>query len=119
MIRRHESEVLTLTEQESTAITELKRQLVTTFRVDSIILFGSKARGDHRKDSDVDVLVIVEEEETFENRMKLYDHVFDINYQYGTEISCKLRNREKWIRGEGDYPLFIRDVIEEGIEFEL
>lgn len=119
MLRRHESEVLTLTEQESTAITDLKRQLMAVFRVDSIILFGSKARGDHTKDSDIDVLVIVEEEDTFENRMKLYDQVFDINYKFGTEISCKLRNKEKWIRGEGDYPLFVRDVIEEGIEFEL
>lgn len=119
MLRRHESEVLTLTEQESTAITELKRLLVPVFRVDSIILFGSKARGDHTKDSDVDVLVIVEEEDMIENRMKLYDIAFDVNYKFGTEISCKLRNKEKWIRGEGDYPLFVRDVVKEGIEFEL
>jgi predicted nucleotidyltransferase len=42
-------------------IQEAVRRLVVAARPQKIILFGSRARGDAREDSDVDLLVIVRE----------------------------------------------------------
>ena len=50
-----------LTENEKKALKLFKEQLLAEFgeRVDSTQLFGSKARGDAAKHSDVDVLVVL------------------------------------------------------------
>jgi uncharacterized protein len=44
-------------------IADIVRRIVETAHPDKIILFGSRARGDARRDSDFDVLVIKESSE--------------------------------------------------------
>jgi len=41
-----------------TVLSEVVRRLVEAVDPDRIILFGSRARGDHRPDSDVDLLIV-------------------------------------------------------------
>ena len=41
------------------AIRRYVRQIVETFQPDQVILFGSYAKGEQRKDSDVDLLVVM------------------------------------------------------------
>ncbi len=43
---------------ESEFISDLVERLVTALCPQKIVLFGSRARGDHRPDSDVDILII-------------------------------------------------------------
>jgi len=45
--------------QQTTYIKRLVRQIVEAFHPDKIILFGSRAYGKPRKDSDIDLLVIM------------------------------------------------------------
>lgn len=119
MYRLNESNIPTLNQTEVEALGELKNKILRQFSVKQIILFGSKARGDYDEDSDVDILVIVNDIDNHENRIKLYDIVFDVNIKYLTDFSCRLRNHKNWLLGEGEYPTFKRDVMEEGIEIEL
>lgn len=42
---------------------EIVRRIVQTADPDKVIVFGSRARGDHRPDSDVDILVVAESDE--------------------------------------------------------
>ena len=51
----------TLTDNELQALTALHRVLVEQFGglIQEVVLFGSKARGDDRAGSDIDVLVVV------------------------------------------------------------
>lgn len=44
-------------------LAEIVRRLVTAINPDRIILFGSRARGDFRPDSDIDLLVIKNSDE--------------------------------------------------------
>ena len=41
-----------------TVLAEIVRRLVEAVDPDRIILFGSRARGDHRPDSDVDLMIV-------------------------------------------------------------
>jgi predicted nucleotidyltransferase len=43
-----------------------------------VILFGSVARGDSQKDSDIDVLVILKKCDSLENRTKIWDISVDV-----------------------------------------
>jgi uncharacterized protein len=47
--------------ESSAAIEEMARRIVDRFAPDRIILFGSRARGDAREDSDIDLLVLFPE----------------------------------------------------------
>lgn len=46
--------------QQKTALDEIVVRLVDALRPTKIVLFGSRARGDHRADSDLDLLVIMD-----------------------------------------------------------
>lgn len=49
--------------QPNDLISDIIRRIVETAQPDKIILFGSRARGDARPDSDIDILVIKESAE--------------------------------------------------------
>jgi len=61
--------------------------------IDRIEVFGSKARGEARPDSDIDVLILVDDKEIFE-RDKVYDFVLDANLEHGMLISLKLYEKK-------------------------
>ena len=52
---------ITVDERFHPDLTEAVRRLVEHFQPERIYLFGSRARGDHREDSDYDILVVVAE----------------------------------------------------------
>jgi len=54
---------------------ELKRELLRIYgrQVDSIILYGSQARGDAREDSDIDVLLVLKDDFNYLEMLKRSD----------------------------------------------
>jgi uncharacterized protein len=54
-----QSEIETEVLKRDGLLTEIVRRLVEVYHPSSIYLFGSKARGDERADSDYDILVVV------------------------------------------------------------
>ena len=79
-----------------------------------IILYGSRARGDAREDSDWDVLVIVDKEKTgLADFRRLCYPVYYKGLDYGEEINPTLYTRTEW---ESAPPtMFKYNVIQEGI----
>lgn len=77
-------------------------------------LFGSKARGDARKDSDIDVLVITA---TGDRRISdvIYSIVTDILLEDGISISPKVMGRKDYDPLYKMGTPFIRNVVRDGI----
>jgi predicted nucleotidyltransferase len=62
-----------------------------------LILYGSYARGDYRDDSDVDLLVLLDQEKitrTDEKRIKY--PLYDIEFNTGTIISPLVFSKKDW-----------------------
>lgn len=57
-------------------IKKLKKELLRIYgeQIDSIILYGSHARGDAREDSDIDVLLVLKEEFDYLDMLKRSDN---------------------------------------------
>ena len=119
MLRLHESQIPMLTDEEIKAISLLKEKLRSSFTVRKLILFGSKARGDYNKDSDVDIMVLIDEPRTNENRDKLSDIQYDVITEiFDAPLMCSLENYGDWVAGNLWIPL--KDNIEkEGTEIEI
>ena len=80
-----------------------------------IYLYGSRARGDNRKDSDWDILVITPKEKiTFDYENDLHDPIYDIELESGEVISLLVYSKSDWQHKRSISPLF-SNVIKEGI----
>lgn len=77
-------------------------------------LFGSKARGDARKDSDIDVLVIIA---TGDLRVRdvIYVLVTDILLEEEVDISPKVIDKKKYTHLLKIRTPFIKNIIRDGI----
>ena len=84
--------------------------------VSKIIVYGSYARGDYQKNSDVDVMILVDltEEEIKKRENDVYDIAFEIEMSTGIDISPVVKNEtqyEYWV----DVLTYYRNVQEEGV----
>ena len=62
-----------------------------------VFLFGSRARGDERPDSDWDILILVESEKvTNEIEDKFRDELYDIEIDTGQIISTFIYSKNQW-----------------------
>ncbi len=81
-----------------------------------IIVYGSYARGDYSKDSDVDIMVLTnlsaEKIKAIEN--DAYDIAFDFLMEYGIDISVIIKNEAEFNYWLGTLP-FYNNVKNEGV----
>lgn len=83
-------------------------------KIERIILFGSYARGDFRKESDMDVLVIWKGDE-IEGWNLLGREAVEVQFKYGFVISLKILSPNEFsAMKELDFP-FTRNISQEGV----
>ena len=105
-----------LSEEEERILNRFKMRLKEALN-DNLLevrLFGSKARGDAREDSDIDVLVIVSSED-WHMSDAVYSIVTDIMLETEICISPKVISQKDYTRLYSDRNPFIENVIREGI----
>lgn len=81
-------------------------------RVEQVILFGSVARGEHREDSDVD-LVVVTRDTSWDFRLLLAAEALEVLLDEGVYVSAKPIDPREFRRMADT--LFGRSVREEGL----
>ncbi len=90
-------------------------QMLLGSHLSKIIVYGSYARGDYHKNSDVDVMILVDltEEEIKKIENSVYDIAFEIEMNTGIDISPVIKSEsqfEYWV----DVLPYYRNVREEG-----
>lgn len=78
-----------------------------------IVLYGSRARGDHRPDSDYDLLVVLSEKDA-ETIDQLYRAVQEVELETIRAISLLIRTREQYEIARCHGERVLRDAEEEG-----
>lgn len=85
-------------------------------RVKKIILYGSYARGDYNKNSDIDIMILTDLsfEEIEDYRDKISDIAYDIELNTGIILSPVIKNIEKYNSRVSFVPFF-KNVEKEGV----
>ena len=85
-------------------------------RIKKIILYGSYARGDYNKQSDVDIMILTDLSfEEIENyRDKISDIAYDIELNTGIILSPIIKNIEKY-NARVNFVPFYKNIQEEGV----
>ena len=79
-----------------------------------VVLFGSRARGDERPDSDWDVLIIVNQDRAdFATFMKVGNPLYDFADENGIEINPVIFTKKQWENAKPS--LFKHHILEEGV----
>ncbi|HHV86068.1 MAG TPA: nucleotidyltransferase domain-containing protein [Petrimonas sp.] len=102
--------------QHAEIISQLRDSIRQTAPGAKVILYGSYARGDAREDSDIDLLIIVDDEQlTPEKEQSIVFPLFDVEFASGITVSPLVVSRKKWENRPFKTPFYI-NVVNEGIE---
>lgn len=106
---------LNLKENEKKALLELKKKLFKSFPVSEIILYGSKARGDFDKESDIDILVILNDKVDDDTREKIFSISFKIEIKYDVIFGILVESKDFWSSPLAETMLISRNINMEGV----
>ena len=90
---------LDLSEWEKKAIADATRMLKDRFPVEEVILFGSKARGDDDKESDIDLLLLTTRPIHWKERKAIVHALFDLGLEYDVLFSIAVNTVHDWHEG--------------------
>ena len=92
-------ESVSLMKNESDAIKAAIKMLKSEFSISKIILFGSKARGDHDEHSDIDLLVVASKLLHWKEEKAIVGALFDIGMEYDVIFSPLFTSVDEWENG--------------------
>ena len=90
---------LQLADKDRLAIQRAAAILREQFDVERVILFGSKARGDDRADSDIDLLVLTRGPVSRAVKDQMTDALFDLQLEYSVLLSKLVVPVDEWEHG--------------------
>ncbi|KPA19486.1 DNA polymerase beta domain-containing protein [Candidatus Magnetomorum sp. HK-1] len=91
------------------------KEAITEIEPDSsIILFGSRSRGDATHESDWDFLIIVNHSVNFQEVNEIRDRLYELELNTDQIISSIVRSSEEWNSTKYKYTAFYKNVISEG-----
>ncbi|MDR1831280.1 MAG: nucleotidyltransferase domain-containing protein [Fusobacteriaceae bacterium] len=88
-------------------------------RLDSVILFGSYAKGSYDEESDIDIMIIadVERQELAKYRYDFAHYGTGLDLEYGVFHSFTLQDKKTFTEWQDSIP-FYQNVLAEGIVYD-
>ena len=85
-------------------------------KLDSVLLYGSYARGDYDSDSDIDIMIIADISEDEANRLEeiLVKFTVRLDLEFDVIISLYVKDKNSFYRWSNVLP-FYKNVIREGV----
>ena len=105
---------LNLKKNEENALRSLKEILIRRFNIRDFRLFGSKARGDDTPESDVDVMIVVNEINP-DIESQIDDIIFEVNLENDTFISAIIIGKKEIEEGPMSESPIYKIIQKEGI----
>ncbi len=107
-----------LDEATAQAVQQFRQRIAAEFPAKAVIVFGSRARGDHRPDSDADVAVLLEGEHQrfLHTKLKMSDAAYDVLLDTGINISPLPVWMDEWDHPEAYVnPALLANIAREGV----
>lgn len=96
-------------------ITQLIRNYINTIDPTAeVILYGSRARGDERPDSDWDILILTDYTANLMTERKFRDKLYDLELETGEAFSVFVYSKNDWQTKQRITP-FYHNVSQEGV----
>ncbi|HCT92563.1 MAG TPA: DNA polymerase subunit beta [Lachnospiraceae bacterium] len=83
--------------------------------IKKIILYGSYARGDFNKNSDIDIMILVDQKNFKKCEDQIFDLTYDFNQEHNTDIMPIVQNIGHFNYWKKAY-MFYRNITQEGVE---
>ncbi len=113
---RTTEDLVNLDKRDKKAIAESSKMLRQRFQVKEVILFGSKARGDDDKDSDIDLLLLTETPLHWKERQEIIHALFDIEMSCEVVISILDTTVSEWKNGIFTIFPIHQEIVREGVK---
>jgi predicted nucleotidyltransferase len=96
-------------------IERIKKSVISTAPDAKLVLFGSYARGTNTKDSDIDLLILLDKDKiSWPEEKRVTYPLYDIEFETGTRISPVVLSSREWESKHKITP-FYKNVTREGI----
>ncbi|MEI6899705.1 MAG: nucleotidyltransferase domain-containing protein [Bacteroidota bacterium] len=95
-------------------LARIKKQVKEIDPLADVILYGSRARGDSRPDSDWDILILVNSPADIETEKVFRHKLYDVELDLGEAVSTYVYNKQEWNTKYWMTPLF-KNISSEGI----
>ena len=101
--------------REKTVLDKFKTLLLKQVSLDKLILFGSRARGDAGRYSDIDVVVILKDDADEQDFDYVSNCAWEAGFEYGIVIVPIVFTKNEWENGPERYSLLAQAVEKEGV----
>jgi predicted nucleotidyltransferase len=101
--------------REKTVLDKFKTLLLKQVSLDKLILFGSRARGDAGRYSDIDVVVVLKDDADEQDFDYVSDCAWEAGFEYGIVIVPVVFTKNEWENGPERYSLLAQAVEKEGV----
>ena len=90
------NKTLILTENQNIALQSIKNELEKKFVLSRMIIFGSTARGEADEESDLDVLILLNQAISHKQKHEIYSMVTHVNLEYDVNINLLIIDKKQW-----------------------